>query len=1178
MPTWSSRLLPRPPSPSSHNHPSHTRPSHRTFDPERGAALAINYNVPILPSSAPPPSRPHRRSLSQPFPSLMPTSPKKGGGSGRKVTKEDFLDSDSDNGDDYNAKPYFPEPRSHSPRKGWTPADEVVNGKCMTCHSTMRWPRNTKVFRCTICLMVNDLEPRMNGDDHVGDESRPPTPPPKDGSFEPRLPATPLSIEKTKELIDGCLRDFLQRRLAETQGQEFESKYVHDAHLQQNHLGNPKEQHASSRNAQNEHNKKLLSPSSGGRNDQTTRLRSSSDTPVMQRNDPSPRGQDRSPRRINTEIAEPKHGSGSRSWIFRPLEDYIIKSLTGCDCLNNSFLTPGPPPRRTLSESIYPRPRPEISTPITSPDGQEFEFDPKMLLLGDIAENSSWWMGGRPQLHEAKDAGAAPAKPMSPRSTRSRVNSKSPRIDWEAVAEWYKVVVNVGESWREVWSTLVSTRSDNNQIKRELPVDMRGLDREIAEARVHAQRTLLKATENLLKQPRRPLRRLESARFLLIILANPQLTSRKEPVTQSLSPASANSDTNGSIPNFSRLPGTGDRRGVSSSHKSRPRGLVDHSGIVKRTLGLIANLPDSCHHYLVSWFARYSESQYERLVNLVGRFLTHRLTRQHGRQRSGPVAAVNGLVPTLPGNIENSHVQLHAALSGFPSDQNGEASNKWKIYTDDWQVRAAARVMALLFAANNVHVTRRRHDTAGNNEGSPFVRHKGRSTLPLNYFYNSLLDYSDLVSDFEAWEARNSAFSFCQYPFLLSISAKSRILEHDARRQMSIKAREAFLDSIFRQKDVSQYLNLKVRRDCLVEDSLRGVSEVVGGGQEEIKKSLRIEFVGEEGVDAGGLRKEWFLLLVREVFDPNHGLFVYDEDSQFCYFNPFCFESSEQFFLVGVLLGLAMYNSTILDVALPPFAFKKLLAAAPPANMAASSAPKQPHACTLDDLAEYRPTLAKGLQALLDYDGDVQETFCYDFVARVDRYGQHVETPLCPGGEKRPVTNSNRQQFVNLYVHYLLDTAVQRQFEPFKRGFFTVCGGNALSLFRPEEIELMVRGSDEPLDVPTLRAVATYENWPLKDPDEAEPVVIWFWQFFAQANPSDQRKLLSFVTGSDRIPATGPASLSIRLACLGDDDSDRYPIAHTCFNKLGLFRYSSKRKFEAKLWGAIFNSEGFGLK
>lgn len=96
-------------------------------------------------------------------------------------------------------------------------------------------------------------------------------------------------------------------------------------------------------------------------------------------------------------------------------------------------------------------------------------------------------------------------------------------------------------------------------------------------------------------------------------------------------------------------------------------------------------------------------------------------------------------------------------------------------------------------------------------------------------------------------------------------------MEYDARRQMEVKAREAFFDSIMTRKSVNQYLWLKVRRDCLVEDSLKRVSEVVGSGSEEIKKGLRIAFTGEEGIDAGGLRKEWFLLLVRDVFNPDHG-------------------------------------------------------------------------------------------------------------------------------------------------------------------------------------------------------------------------------------------------------------------------------------------------------------------
>lgn len=277
------------------------------------------------------------------------------------------------------------------------------------------------------------------------------------------------------------------------------------------------------------------------------------------------------------------------------------------------------------------------------------------------------------------------------------------------------------------------------------------------------------------------------------------------------------------------------------------------------------------------------------------------------------------------------------------------------------------------------------------------------------------------------------------------------------------------------------------------------------------------------------------------------------------------------------MLGLALYNSTILDVALPPFAFRKLLASAPAYMGPVISSVRSVVTYTLDDLAEYRPSLAKGLQQLLDFEGDVESTFCRDFVAEVDRYGQNVHIPLCPNGESRPVTNTNRREFVDLYVRYLLDTAVARQFEPFKRGFFTVCGGNALSLFRPEEIELLVRGSDEPLDVATLQAVATYEGWGKSTIPADEPVVQWFWQTFKAADPRMQRKLLSFITASDRIPAMGAANLVIKIACLGNDAS-RFPTARTCFNRLGLYRYSTRQDFDSRLWTAVLESEGFGIK
>ena len=131
-----------------------------------------------------------------------------------------------------------------------------------------------------------------------------------------------------------------------------------------------------------------------------------------------------------------------------------------------------------------------------------------------------------------------------------------------------------------------------------------------------------------------------------------------------------------------------------------------------------------------------------------------------------------------------------------------------------------------------------------------------------------------------------------------------------------------------------------------------------------------------------------------------------------------------------------------------------------------------------------------------------------------------------------------------------------------------------------------MRGSDEPLDVPSLKAVAVYENWrqggnvkapKLENPAEKVALLQWFWVFFENMLPKDQRRLLGFITGSDRIPAVGATNLVIKIAFAGPD-RDRYPIARTCFNQLLLYGYESKVELERKLWTAVTESEGFGLK
>ncbi|KAI7155704.1 HECT-domain-containing protein [Hortaea werneckii] len=950
--------------------------------------------------------------------------------------------------------------------------------------------------------------------------------------------------------------------------------------------------------------------------------------------------------------------------IFRPLEDYLLASYGTFEGLNTSFSTVRSSTRqpastlalpiehemsrlkaRTRSESCIktpPRPEPPSDFAFGNDGAQQQhespfdgfqELDAKTLMLGELGENSSWWTGKVDRMLSADKAtkrkqvgasGGAGEKDREKERERKPVNSKSPNVAWDELERFYDMVYYAGENWRE-YKARVTQEGSAEGLEGDRNVEE--IEEDLSEAREHAVRALFKMTENLLKRPGRQLNEPEHMRWLLIVLANPGLypahSKPKRAVSAGTKPQpnrtrSAGGHVGGANPKSPKKPTLSPRAspGGRDGGSSGPQ----HTGILKRVFGLLAHTTDRNHNYLIAWLSRLNQTRFEALVSLAASFVTHRISRRAtGRQRSKS-AGVNdgGLIPDLTGGAANTSAQLHSAMGLSGSVKNAarkepEGETEW---AGDWQCKAAAKWMSLLFAANNVWNGRRKEpngrppggdyeqtELAGVPGDPPTKARRSGQLMHTSQFYNALLDYHDLIADFKVWESRRDKFSFCQYPLFLSMGAKIKILEYDARRQMEIKAREAYFDSVVRaHRNLDGYFHLKVRRDCMVDDSLRQISQAAGAGQgEDLKKGLRVHFAGEEGVDAGGPRKEWFLMVVREIFDPRMGLFVYDEESGACWFNPQSFETSDQFYLVGALLGLAIYNSTILDVELPAFAFRKLLASAPStgvgtqgnANVSSITGTKGQMTYTLSDLAEFRPGLARGLQQLLDYDGDVEDTYCWNFVAPVEAYGVTKEVPLMSNGEATPVTNANRAEFVEAYVRYILDTSVARQFEPFKRGFFTVCAGNALSLFRAEEIELLIRGSDESLDVDSLKAVAVYENWRhaspphmmVQDPAETVKAITWFWDAFKDAPPAQQRKLLTFITGTDRIPAVGAASLVLRIVAGGDgyggggrEERQRFPVARTCFNMLILWHYDSRAEMEERLWRAVEEGAGFGLK
>lgn len=83
--------------------------------------------------------------------------------------------------------------------------------------------------------------------------------------------------------------------------------------------------------------------------------------------------------------------------------------------------------------------------------------------------------------------------------------------------------------------------------------------------------------------------------------------------------------------------------------------------------------------------------------------------------------------------------------------------------------------------------------------------------------------------------------------------------------------------------------------------------------------------------------------------------------------------------------------------------------------------------------------------------------------------------------EMEKLTVRLRAEFVRLYTSFLLESSVSSQFSAFSAGFTEVTSGNSLSLFKGEELELLVRGSDEQLDVEQLKGVTVYQGWTEND-------------------------------------------------------------------------------------------------
>jgi len=395
-------------------------------------------------------------------------------------------------------------------------------------------------------------------------------------------------------------------------------------------------------------------------------------------------------------------------------------------------------------------------------------------------------------------------------------------------------------------------------------------------------------------------------------------------------------------------------------------------------------------------------------------------------------------------------------------------------------------------------------------------------------------------------DGSNGGFvSLFSTPFVLSAETKRDVMQAEAQFRMASAVLVDLTTPLLVEQGPHQnvFLEFVVRRDALVPD----VMQCVDAAKKEHKllKPLRIVFQGEEGLDFGGVRKEFFELLSALLFKDCFK--VADTQAGMLWFDP-NFDDLTRLELVGTLIGLALFNSTLLDVHFPRALYATLLGS-PVANP------------SLDDLADVDPSLSHGLQAMLNLPSE-------EFDAAFE--GLTFEG-LKADGQTQVVDINSRDEYVRLRVRNFLYDAVEAKLAALGRGFASVCGdAKALRLFRPLELELALIG-EPTVDVAALKKNTAYEGY-----SESTAVVGWFWDVVEhELDNKQQAALLAFTTGSSRTPIGG--ALAIRVQRAGPD-SEQLPTSHTCFNTLLLPEYSHRDKLRDKLVLALDNSKGFGLR
>uniref|UniRef100_A0A3Q2QWV5 HECT-type E3 ubiquitin transferase n=1 Tax=Fundulus heteroclitus TaxID=8078 RepID=A0A3Q2QWV5_FUNHE len=294
-----------------------------------------------------------------------------------------------------------------------------------------------------------------------------------------------------------------------------------------------------------------------------------------------------------------------------------------------------------------------------------------------------------------------------------------------------------------------------------------------------------------------------------------------------------------------------------------------------------------------------------------------------------------------------------------------------------------------------------------------------------------------------------------------------------------------FKKKLVKPSDIPNRFEMKMKRSSVLEDSYRRILAVKR--PDLLKARLWVEFDGEKGLDYGGVAREWFFLMSKEMFNPYYGLFEY---------------STDHLILSLHTDGLHLINYVTF---VGNWLHQKHLQPLWKLILSFLKRGFEPY--------EY----FNSLKWILEND---PEDLDLRFTIDEELFGETHQHDLKPGGSEIVVTNENKKEYIDLVMQWRFVNRIQKQMMAFKEGFFELIPKDLIRIFDENELELLMCGLGD-VDVNDWRQNTKYKNGYC--PDHA--VILWFWKTVLLMDAEKRIRLLQFVTGTSRVPMNGFAEL-----------------------------------------------------